>query len=202
MPTGYTSIIEDREGTTFAEYAWRCARAFGALIELREDSLDAPIPEAFRPSEYSTKRLAEAQAELARLRGLTANAAEVAAGADHHAAVKEWERSEKDRRAKLARYDAIRREASAWTPPTIDHAGLQRFMLQQIDTSTEFMREERARPEGLSGAVWLERRIASAARDIEYHTKELREERERVAKRNEWVAALRRSIPPPKGKTP
>mgnify|MGYP003341377176 CR=1 FL=1 len=35
MPTGYTSIIEDRTDATFEEYVWRCARAFGAGDEAR-----------------------------------------------------------------------------------------------------------------------------------------------------------------------
>jgi hypothetical protein len=48
MPTGYTCIIEDKPDVTFAEYVWRCARAFGALLSMREDSLDAPIPDELK----------------------------------------------------------------------------------------------------------------------------------------------------------
>lgn len=43
MTTGYTSIIED--GCSFAEYVWRCARAMGANIRMRDDSLDTPVRE-------------------------------------------------------------------------------------------------------------------------------------------------------------
>lgn len=45
MPTGYTSIIDDNENVTFKEYALRCARGFGALMHLRDESLDKEITE-------------------------------------------------------------------------------------------------------------------------------------------------------------
>ena len=43
MPTGYTADIQDGKITTLREYALSCARAFGALIMMRDDPHDAPI---------------------------------------------------------------------------------------------------------------------------------------------------------------
>ncbi len=63
MPTGYTADIA--KGITFQQYAWSCARAFGALVMMRDEPSDAPIPEAFTPSDYHVKALAEARAKLA-----------------------------------------------------------------------------------------------------------------------------------------
>ena len=40
MPTGYTANIVDGE-ETFEEYVWRCTRAFGAMMHMRDDSLGA-----------------------------------------------------------------------------------------------------------------------------------------------------------------
>jgi hypothetical protein len=42
MPTGYTAMIEEREDVTFREFALTCARAFGACIMQRDNSLAEP----------------------------------------------------------------------------------------------------------------------------------------------------------------
>ena len=45
MPTGYTAGI--LEGETFEQYALQCAKAFGALVMMRDEPSDAPIPDQF-----------------------------------------------------------------------------------------------------------------------------------------------------------
>jgi hypothetical protein len=47
MPTGYTAPIAD--GMTFEQFALGCARAFGALVTMRDEPSDAPIPERLEP---------------------------------------------------------------------------------------------------------------------------------------------------------
>jgi len=37
MPTGYTADLNDGKQVTFQEFTMKCARAFGALIEMRDD---------------------------------------------------------------------------------------------------------------------------------------------------------------------
>ena len=66
MPTGYTAELMEK-GEPFNRFVMRCARAFGALIDLRDAQMDAPIPEKFEPSDYHVKALAKALAELERL---------------------------------------------------------------------------------------------------------------------------------------
>lgn len=65
MPTGYTAAIAD--GISFTNYAMGCARAFGALIEMRDEPSDAPIPEEFKPSTYHLEELQKAQKKLHNL---------------------------------------------------------------------------------------------------------------------------------------
>ncbi len=52
MPTGYTHLIE--EGCNLEEFVWACARAFGACVMMRDDSVDKPVPEKFEPSDSVT----------------------------------------------------------------------------------------------------------------------------------------------------
>ena len=64
MPTGYTLDLYDGKDITFEEFALRCARAFGALISMRDEPIDAPIPERFEPSDYHLKELEKAKKRL------------------------------------------------------------------------------------------------------------------------------------------
>lgn len=70
MPTGYTADLMEK-GMEFKPFVLQCARAFGALITMRDDSLDAPIPEKFEPDDYHIKKLAEAIQEQKRLQSMT-----------------------------------------------------------------------------------------------------------------------------------
>ena len=58
MPTGYTAYVQDGVITEFADFAMKCARAFGALIDMRDESLDAEIRVQREPNtEYFDKEL-------------------------------------------------------------------------------------------------------------------------------------------------
>jgi hypothetical protein len=61
MPTGYTNKIYNGDKVTFPEYALTCARAFDALVMMRDDDNDAEIPNEFKPSLYSAGKIAEAR---------------------------------------------------------------------------------------------------------------------------------------------
>jgi hypothetical protein len=203
MPTGYTAIIEDRADCTFEDYVWRCARAFGAFVLMRDEALDAPIPKAFEPSDYHVKELAKATRRLAGLRAMPIEQADALAKEEYAQAVREHAKDSEQQKLKLARYDAILAKVKAWDPPTPQHQELKKFMEQQIDVSTEFDRQYvRPEPELLTGAQWLEKEIKSAQWSFDYHTKEDAEERERTAGRNGWVKALAASVPIPPSLTP
>ncbi len=70
MPTGYTAILMEK-GQTFQEFIMGCARAFGALIEMRDSPNDAPIPDKFEPSDYHAKRIIELREKLAKFKLMT-----------------------------------------------------------------------------------------------------------------------------------
>ena len=184
------------EGQAFPEFVLLCARAMGATIMMRDEPLDAPIPE-FEPSDYSSKRLAEARAELDRLIAMTG---------DERLAFGQKKRDEAIERAKRylekdatenARLIEMRDQVSAWHPPTPDHVGLKEFMLDQINISmnrTDYWESEITTAEGSDPGEYYDNSVTRANRDIEYHTKGDREERERTAARNKWVKELVASV--------
>lgn len=193
MPTGYTAVVG--EGATFEQFVWRCARAFGALIELRDDSLDAAIPERFEPSNYHMKRLTEAKSELAQVRAMSDRGCGDAAVADYEKELAyKAEADAKDAKLSADYTDMIVR-VEAWEPPSDDHVCLKEFMLEQLRDSLKFdCGFLRPAPTLLVADGWRVARIEKLQRDVVYHTKELKAEAERVEGRNRWVAQLRESV--------
>lgn len=195
MPTGYTAAIAD--GITFKEYAMSCARAFGALVTMRDSPSDAEIPEEFKPSTYNLERLQDARQELSSLERMTMVEANLNAQADHTASeLRRAKRLEeiKDLRCK---YESMLTECKKYVPPTPDHAEFRAFMIRQIEESIKFdcSTSYCDKPTVLlTGEEWLDQQIKQAKKDIEYHEEEYAKECQRVSERNAWVKALRDSL--------
>lgn len=196
MPTGYTAKLMEL-GQTFPEFIMGCARAFGALIEMRDSPNDAPIPDKFEPSDYNAKRLIEARESLAKLKAMNAEE-RVAFG--ESAKAEDIERSRKYLEKALAensRLEDMAAQVRAWTPPTEDHQGLKEFMLQQIDVSkngVDYSERSLVEAQTKPATVYYVEAVSSAVRDIKYHTEGNEKEVERTNGRSEWVQQLRASI--------
>ena len=135
MPTGYTAAIAD--DITFDDFVMRCARGMGALVMMRDEPADAPIPERFEPSDYHLKRIAEASASLIRLAGMTEAETEQAASDAHETAVAEQAEAIHRKDMLYEKYNAMLAKVKAWKPPSDDHEGFKKFMVEQITGSTE-----------------------------------------------------------------
>lgn len=195
MPTGYTAPIKD--GIEFNEFVWNCARAFGALAEMRDDPMDAPIPE-FKPSDYHEKAFKEAESNLARFKKMTVAEADKAALKEHEKSYETFERMNRESADLEDKYRSMLAKVFEWTPPSKNHEGMKKFMAEQIQQSIEYDCRVHEMPEAMRGKEWLKLKIEKAKRDIEYHTKEHAEEVKRANDRNKWVKALASSVPMPK----
>ena len=196
MPTGYTAAIAD--GIDFNTFAWRCARGMGALIMMRDEPADAPIPERFEPSDYHAKKIEEARATLAKLEAMTKEEAEQAAELDYSVKVQNRDNSIWKAHELRRKYEAMLAQVKAWVPPTPDHEGFKQFMAEQIiqsisfDCDTSYLKPIQK----LSPMEWLASSQAEAMRDISYHEAEHIKEVERADGRSAWVAKLRESLKP------
>jgi hypothetical protein len=195
MPTGYTAKLME-SGQPFEEFAMSCARAFGALIMMRDDAMDAPIPE-FEPSPYYEKSLTQHRAELARLIMMSEDERLAYGHASHAESIASaQEYLEKDI-AENERLDAMRKQVLAWTPPTSEHQGLKDFMLEQIKISANALRyhyEAIAQAKSKTPLQYWTDAVAVESRGVEYATAELAKEIERTRGRNLWVKQLRESL--------
>lgn len=194
MPTGYTADVADGKVKDFRTFALRCARNFGACIMQRDDSTDT-LPELRKEAEYYTIALAKARKRVAELATMTPTEANAAAERAYQTILKSNEGYAENRRTTRERYEAMLAEVVIWQPPTPDHEGLKKFMEKQLVESIDFDTAYVDKPPAKqTGAAWLASERQRARDDLTYALKTLAEEKERVAKANEWITALYTSL--------
>lgn len=194
MPTGYTYAVVDGKMTEFSDFALSCARAFGALISMREEPMDAAIPEEFTPAtEYYDKRIEAGKARLAEVLVMTTAESEVAALAEHEKAVADRDRYLAEKEIEVGRVRSMIAKVEAWEPPSSDHAEMKQFMLQQLSISLpgDYVPSV---PERVDGATWRSALISQLDKQISRDKDERAKEVERAAGRTEWVRKLRASL--------
>lgn len=199
MPTGYTHEVQSGKITEFSDFAMTCARAFGALITMRDDPHGTPIPDEFVPDTYHQDALRDAKAHLASLEAMTVDQIETAARLAHEEEHASWASRKAERAEQRKRYEAMIAKTEAWTPPTRDHVELKAFMLQQLRDSLNFDCEYSSpEPVKVKRSEWYNNAVAAAKRDIDRHEDEHRKEVERCRGRTQWVKDLRASLSQPK----
>ena len=197
MPTGYTNIVAENDDCTFAQFTMRCAREFGALMSMRDKPLDAPIPESFEPDDFYRNQYEMAKAEYEAFIANPPTEEELSKEYDEYVASEreQYAKTIAEKREKRGRYNRMLTKVLKWQPPTPDHEGLRRFMIQQLQESIEFdcTEYDLALPEreqyvsyGMDPEVYRGRRDRNHAK--------WKCEIERVAKRNQWLKDLRDSL--------
>lgn len=192
MPTGYTAGVEDGTVTDFRVFALTCARAFDS--ECYDTPMDFKIPDEVKPSSYHDDRHKKLAIEDMGVRVLSdSNALKMATEKYEHN-VKEWERVGKEWSEKNSRFSRMVDKVLAWEPPTKDHEGLKKFMLEQLQISMHKGHFWPKPTKPTSGDAWRKSEVESLEKEIEYHRVEYLKEVERCRERNEWVRALKKSL--------
>jgi len=196
MPTGYTANIAD--GISFEKFVMRCARGMGALVMMRDEPFGAPISERFEPSDYHVRKLADMEAKRKLLGGMTAEKTETAARLAYEEELAYHAKILQKKRDLRAAYQGMLDKVNDWTPPTSEHIGLKKFMVDQLVRSVEFDCDEKYylknKPTQKTGEEWFASELEEVTRSIQYHRKEYVEEVSRTEARNNWIASLRRSL--------
>lgn len=192
MPTGYTQLIQ--EGADFKTYALACARAFGALIEMRDDPMDAKIPEEFKPSPYHAEKLVEAERELSNFLNMPDNLKLEMEQKEFDDEMKVYNKSVFLRSEIRKKYEDVLRQCKEYVAPSENHEEFKKFMIEQIEKSIDWDCSEPQAPIRLSFDAWVSKTEKSLKWSVDYHSKEYKAEIERVRQRNEWVSQLRKSL--------
>jgi hypothetical protein len=197
MPSAYTQPVADGTVTTLPAFAMLCARAFGAMIDMRDEPLDAEVPKGFKPSSYYADQVEALEKELATLKQRTA----VQALEFGHARLDErranWDKERQRNWEKKERYEHMMNLVEQWNPPTPDHAGLRDYMMDQLRQSKQFdcSDTDPSSPDEVwtPGEMFSEE-VARVSASLAYHKKARQEEIDRVKQRNQWLADLRASL--------
>lgn len=197
--TGYCHSIID-EDMDFRTSMLRFARGLGYLIEMRDDPMDAEIPNEVPVSSYHRDERDEALEELARLEQLTP---------DELLAVGQAERA----REIQYNYDAlitsgkeddklreILAQVEAWDCQE-DLDCLKNFAQEQLTSSIKDGSYGGYHAKAITGAIrktpqeYVDDKIKQLRRDVKYHTTELEKDIERAREKNEWLKRLREALP-------
>lgn len=198
MPTGYTCGVQEGKITTLEEFALRCARAMGANIMMRDERMDAPIKE-YEVSPWHAEQLEAAKAWLYDFERMSLE--EAAARIDKENAERSRELWSAKEKAQIERnrYETMLANVKAWTPPTADHEGLKKFMIEQLEDSIKhdcYERGQYYQPDIRTPQEYLREQIAEAKRQVADREETLAKEHKVTRERNEWNRQLRESLAP------
>ncbi len=89
-------------------------------------------------------------------------------------------------------------DVNAWQPPTPDHEGFKKFMVDQITGSIDWDCSHKYDeiPARVSAQEWIETQLATTLEAIDYHTLGHAAEIKLTQDRNDWINALRDSLKP------
>lgn len=198
MPTGYTAYIENGEITKGKDFLLKCARAFGACIDLKEENLSVEIPVEFKPNTYHKERLKDAYIDLEKYKKMTVEEAQKIIKESYEASQENCTDSIEKAEIIAERYANIRKDVCDWVPPTSEYENLKKFALEQIDMSAcadcvDYYRKELNKPKQ-TPEEYIQNMIERAADNIKYHSKGWNEEVKRTNERNKWINDLRESL--------
>lgn len=191
MATGYTAGIASGKITTIKEFALLCARAFGAAIDMRDDPLDAEIPEKFHVDSFHLDEVNRLEKELKEMLTLTYNQISARAQSEYESSVKYIEEYNAQEDEANARYDAMIEQVNQLKlPPT--HAQFKKFMLNQLEISkSDFRVDVPIKP---TPEEWYNQKVSQLQKSIETNKRYYAEAVTRNEERNEWIANLRRAL--------
>lgn len=195
--TGLTSLVAENDNVTLEQFAMRCARHFGALIVMRDEPMDAPIPERFEVDEYYRTDYEREKAEYENFIANPPTDEELEKKYNEYVAeeTENAKQENEERRIIRERYESMLAKVRKWQPPTEEHFGLKELMEQQLTESMEWDCKE-YEPHIMTKEIFL-----SNSKDAKYlkecmETCKKRWERaiEAVNSRNKWLKELRESL--------
>lgn len=201
--TGFTQELINKD-LDLKGFALVCARAFGVCAMMRDDSLDTPIPEEFKPSVWHRDAGSKAKIKLAKfmkMKSKTDREAWATRELKKQISVLKKHAKMNNSETQIKKMQAMLVEVNAWVPPSEEHAPLKKYMQDQLMSSIEsdgnnsgyYDREAQV----LRDTKPLDYYLAEVKRtkeNIAYHKKEWLAEVARTNQRNTWIKKLRDSL--------
>lgn len=136
MANGDTWGIRDGSITTLKQYATKCVRAFGVLVEFR-DNPNAPMPEEFKVEQSYYDNVNRAIEHLEKTKKMTLEEAGELAKRDYEKECAYVENKKKEDALILKRYESMLKKVYAWNPPSTEYTELKNRMIESLVASIE-----------------------------------------------------------------
>lgn len=196
MPSGLTCRIYEGSDMTLRGFALKCVTQLGAgYFATEQDNKKMPLYEApvIPLSDYHSKRLSEAKEEMQHWIEVEKNPGELDRLYNEYLQKRASEDADynKGKVELKARYLTMIGKVEAWELPE-EYQSLKDLMLKQLNESLEFDCRPYSLHEGEppTKEEFLKSRISGAARDIQYHTDEYKEEVKRNNELNNYLKGL------------
>lgn len=191
MTTGYTQSVEEAKITTLKDFVLLCSRAFGARITERDSKLTTDWKPYKADTSYHEKSLKAAKAKLEEVQRTKGWA--ILTRKYNENALASWKKAQAENVKTTARLQAMLEQVEGWEPPSEDHKGLKKFMVEQLTSSIDHVYDS-PKPAKLTASAFKAATLKSARWEVDYHTKGMAEEIQRTNERNLWMERLLRSI--------
>lgn len=162
---------------------------------MRDEPLDAKIPETAPPQSYAADQLKKYDSELAALNARTDQDWSLALEEDAKQERDYYERAVENMKEKRYRYEAMLCRVMAWEPPSENHAELKRFMVEQLEISMRFDCYDIDPPSIRTVEDYRMGKLAFATRMVLMYREDAEKEQTQNAAENEWLRLLRGSVP-------
>lgn len=200
MPTGYTAGVMDGTITEFKDYAFQCARAFGALVTLRDEPMTPDIP-TLKVEDYYLAEVKRAEKEVEKISTMTSKQIEAEFLKHKAREIKYHTKGIKDQEKVRKRYSKMLEEAKKFVAPTDEHVKYRDFLISQLEESlnwdcgSNYHQEQLTRVKRKKSArAWHREALTEAKYQLKYARKSLKEEIERVKSRNDWISQLKKAV--------
>lgn len=198
MPTGYTAAIAN--DISFEEYALQCARAFGACLHQRDDNTTDKPKLREESSGHYEQMLLEAEAELGAFKTMTMAQKEAVGQELKEEEVARCQERFNEKVLLKNKYNDMLAKVQAWTPPSLDHVELKRFMADQIiksiefDCDTDYAINELRKASEMTALEYHAKKVSELEWNVSYYAEQADEEKQRNTNANQWIKSLYDSL--------
>lgn len=197
MKTGYTDAISKGD-TSAKNFIMRCARGFGALAFMRDEPLDALIPETIPEETYYIECYERECKRLEELKAMTPEDIHREAQKEYEDNKLKWEKTVENDLAENAKYDEMIKKVEAWDCSiNLDLQPLKDYALDQLricKTDPEWAKRHLEDIEPQSDEDWYRYEMESCLRDISHFRDKIEKDKKWNADCNKWLSDLRKSL--------
>jgi len=197
MPTGYTADIYDGKDIDFKDFAMQCARAFGALITVRDEDKNFEIPEKLEPNTYYKEQIEKAKNKLCLLNTKSTEEIKKDIEVEYQNNLLKKEKGVLENKNLRKRYDNMLEQVEKWKEPSQEHIKFKVFMTNQLKDSikgdcSSYYEDLEVKKEDCN--TYYNRNLEHIEEDIEYYSKQWARELKITKERNLWIKQLRDSL--------